>query len=159
MTSVVPWLFIRKLASYAPLGLIVPSFALTDSLLLPDSRRDLEAEADDIGLLLMAEAGFDPRAAATFWNKMNGLERGVSKLDGPLQTADWILDHAHDGPAISPIASNAWKSLYLTSNGHLPSNLSSEEVHELELAKRRWDEYLRQRPSRGIILHFGSVRR
>ncbi|KAL8833667.1 MAG: hypothetical protein Q9176_007868 [Flavoplaca citrina] len=159
MTSVVPWLFIRKLASYAPLGLIVPSFALTDSLLLPDSRRDLEAEADDIGLLLMAEAGFDPRAAATFWNKMNGLERGVSKLDGPLQTADWILDHAHDGPAISRIASNAWKSLYLTSNGHLPSNLSSEEVHELELAKRRWDEYLRQRPSRGIILHFGSVRR
>ena len=39
MTSVVPWLFISKLASYAPLGLIVPSFALTNSLLLPDSSR------------------------------------------------------------------------------------------------------------------------
>ncbi|KAL9629367.1 MAG: hypothetical protein Q9204_005313, partial [Flavoplaca sp. TL-2023a] len=95
MTSVVPWLFIRKLASYAPLGLIVPSFALTDSLLLPDSHRDLEAEADDIGLLLMAEACFDPRVAATFWKKMNGLERGVSELNGPLRTADWIMDHAH----------------------------------------------------------------
>ena len=39
MTSVVPWLSIRKLASFAPLGLIVPSFALTNSLLLPDSSR------------------------------------------------------------------------------------------------------------------------
>ena len=43
----------------------------------------------------MAEAGFDPRAAATFWNMMNGIERGVSKLNGPLRTVDWILDHAH----------------------------------------------------------------
>ncbi|KAL8884661.1 MAG: hypothetical protein Q9192_006793 [Flavoplaca navasiana] len=157
--SVAPWLFFRKLISLAPLGLIVPSIALSISLLLRTSHRDLEFEADDIGLLLMAEAGFDPRAAATFWKKMNGLKRGVSKLNGPMRTADWILDHAHDDPAISRIASNAWKSLYLTGNGHLPSDLSSEELHELELAKRRWDEFLRQRPSRGVILHFESVRR
>jgi len=36
---------------------------------LPFSRRD-ESEADEIGLIYMANAGYDPRAAITFWQKM-----------------------------------------------------------------------------------------
>ncbi|PWK87736.1 M48 family metallopeptidase [Fulvimonas soli] len=38
-------------------------------ILLPFSRAQ-ESEADTLGLRYMAQAGFDPRAAATLWNKM-----------------------------------------------------------------------------------------
>jgi predicted Zn-dependent protease len=45
-------------------------------VLLPYSRIQ-ESEADHIGLILMAKAGYDPREAVPFWNRMN--ERGGSR--------------------------------------------------------------------------------
>ncbi len=55
-------------------------------VLLPFSRRQ-ESEADQMGLTLMARAGYDPRAALSFWQKFGGkpssaLERYLSTHPG-----------------------------------------------------------------------------
>lgn len=49
-------------------------------LALPYSRTQ-EAEADVIGLKLMAEAGFDPRAAITLWQNMSAAAGGQQPLE------------------------------------------------------------------------------
>ena len=45
-------------------------------VLLPYSRIQ-ESEADHIGLILMAKAGYDPREAVPFWKRMN--EKGGNR--------------------------------------------------------------------------------
>jgi predicted Zn-dependent protease len=47
----------------------------TIGFLLPYSRHH-EAEADELGLFYMARAGYDPRAAISFWQKMSAESRG-----------------------------------------------------------------------------------
>ena len=43
--------------------------------------REMESEADRIGVLLVAKAGYDPRHAATIWKRMLALEGKVGEAD------------------------------------------------------------------------------
>jgi predicted Zn-dependent protease len=56
--------------------------AATLGLMLPHSRAQ-EAEADKIGLILMAKAGYDPAEALGFWKRMEIATKGKGK-DSPL---------------------------------------------------------------------------
>lgn len=57
-------------------------------VMLPYSRHH-ETEADEIGLILMMMAGFDPDAAAVFWRRME--ERSDSSMP------QWLSTHPHPG--------------------------------------------------------------
>ena len=54
-------------------------------IMLPYSRSN-ESEADAIGLILMARAGYDPSASYTFWKRFTNNAEGSSKLDAILST-------------------------------------------------------------------------
>ena len=65
------------------------------ALLLPYSRTQ-EYEADHIGLILMALAGYDPHAALTFWEKM-------AKNSKEKPTLEFLSTHPLDAKRISRI--------------------------------------------------------
>ncbi|MCL2389761.1 MAG: M48 family metallopeptidase [Elusimicrobia bacterium] len=67
-------------------------------ILLPFSRRQ-EYEADKIGLMLMAMAGYDPAHAVTFWQRMSALSAGGS-------TSDFMSTHPSDANRIAAIQRN-----------------------------------------------------
>ena len=54
-------------------------------IMLPYSRSN-ESEADAIGLILMARAGYDPSASYTFWKRFTNNAEGSSKLEEILST-------------------------------------------------------------------------
>lgn len=62
---------------------------------LPFSRQQ-EAEADRIGLILMAKAGYDPRAAIDFWQRMSAASRGNQPLE-------FMSDHPSDANRIAAL--------------------------------------------------------
>lgn len=72
--------------------------------LLPNSR-DQESEADVVGQRLMAEAGFDPRAAVSLWQNMIGA--------GGSRPPQWLSTHPDPQARIGELQSRA--------NGLLPT--------------------------------------
>ncbi|HLP10167.1 MAG TPA: M48 family metallopeptidase [Opitutaceae bacterium] len=61
--------------------------------------RDHESEADRIGLLYMARAGYDPVAAVRFWRKMAAKEKGGARLP------EWLSTHPSDETRIRRLES------------------------------------------------------
>ncbi|MGD9851475.1 MAG: M48 family metallopeptidase [Nitrospirales bacterium] len=75
---------------------------------LPNSR-DQETEADYIGLQLMAKAGYDPREAVPFWERMSGCPRKlIGKYCFRSQSAipEFLSTHPSDVSRINQI--EAW---------------------------------------------------
>jgi predicted Zn-dependent protease len=61
-------------------------------VLLPFSR-DMESEADHIGLIYMARAGFDPANAVALWQRMETRDKGS-------QVPEYVSDHPSDATRI-----------------------------------------------------------
>ena len=68
--------------------------ATSVGVLLPYSRLQ-ESEADRIGLILMAKAGYDPREAIGFWERM-------AKAGGP-KTSAFLSTHPTDEKRVAQI--------------------------------------------------------
>jgi predicted Zn-dependent protease len=62
---------------------------------LPFSR-DQESEADHIGLVYMAKAGYDPRQAVAFWGRMQRASKGK-------EPPEFVSDHPSDAHRIARI--------------------------------------------------------
>lgn len=62
---------------------------LLDTLFGRPMSRKMESEADYIGLLLMAEACYDPREAVRFWRRMERLSGAANSVEIP----EWMSTH------------------------------------------------------------------
>ena len=72
-------------------------------VMLPYSRSN-ESEADAIGLILMARAGYDPSASYTFWKRFTNNGEGSSKLETILSTHPCDSDRIAAMEANEPVA-------------------------------------------------------
>jgi predicted Zn-dependent protease len=79
----------------APMAIAALGAGASVGILLPMSRGQ-ESEADHIGLVLMALAGYDPREALTLWERMRAAHHG--KPD-----SQWFSTHPTDDARIADI--------------------------------------------------------
>jgi predicted Zn-dependent protease len=81
--------------AYVPAMMAALGAGATVGFLLPMSRAQ-ESEADRIGLILMAMAGYDPREAITVWERMRAASTGPRK-------AEWLSTHPADTTRLADI--------------------------------------------------------
>ena len=81
--------------TYLPAMMAAVGAGATVGFILPMSRAQ-ESEADRIGLVLMAMAGYDPREAVGLWERMRAANSGK-------QQAEWLSTHPADTTRISDI--------------------------------------------------------
>ncbi len=81
--------------TYLPAMMAAVGAGATVGFILPMSRAQ-ESEADRIGLVLMAMAGYDPREAVGLWERMRAANSGK-------QQAEWLSTHPADTTRINDI--------------------------------------------------------
>jgi len=81
--------------TYLPAMMAALGAGATVGYLLPMSRAQ-ESEADRIGLVLMAMAGYDPREAVGLWERMRAANSGRKQ-------AEWLSTHPADTTRIADI--------------------------------------------------------
>ncbi len=81
--------------TYLPAMMAAVGAGATVGYILPMSRAQ-ESEADRIGLVLMALAGYDPREAVGLWERMRAANSGK-------QQAEWLSTHPADTTRINDI--------------------------------------------------------
>jgi predicted Zn-dependent protease len=87
----------QRTVSYSPLVIAALGAGASVGILLPMSRTQ-EAEADHIGLVLMARAGYDPHEAIGLWERMRAANKGGRQ-------AEWLSTHPADETRIANIRS------------------------------------------------------
>ncbi|KAL8866504.1 MAG: hypothetical protein Q9174_006266 [Haloplaca sp. 1 TL-2023] len=123
------------------------------------TKRDVDfgQDAHDIGMLLIAEAGFDPAAMVSLRRKQFILDarKGGLMIGGP----DWYYRasasavlHPLYGP-IGDIAARVPIVKYLTEKGPMPKGLNSREAHDLEAYKGRWQEFVKDNAVKAAFKH------
>lgn len=85
----------RQGAAYAPATMAALGAGATVGFLLPMSRAQ-ESEADHIGLILMALAGYDPREAIHLWERMRAYGAGRKQ-------PEWLSTHPADETRLADI--------------------------------------------------------
>jgi metalloendopeptidase OMA1, mitochondrial len=81
--------------AYVPAMMAALGAGATVGFILPMSRSQ-ESEADRIGLVLMAVAGYDPREAVTVWERMHAASTGR-------RTPEWLSTHPADTTRLADI--------------------------------------------------------
>lgn len=88
----------QRTSSVAPLAMAALGAGAMYGVLLPMSRTQ-ESEADHIGLILMALAGYDPHEAVGVWERMRALDRNGRQ-------ATWLSTHPSSEQRLADI--RAW---------------------------------------------------
>ncbi|MZG30481.1 MAG: M48 family metallopeptidase [Nitrospinae bacterium] len=107
---------------------------------LPFSRGD-EGEADQIGLIYMAKAGYDPEEAIQFWQRFSNVKKGN-------EPPEWASTHPADKTRIAGLKSHLSLAKYKYQNSKLKHGLG--ETFNLPAEKTDDTEPERPKPVPGV---------
>ncbi|KAL8995979.1 MAG: hypothetical protein Q9169_004395 [Polycauliona sp. 2 TL-2023] len=109
--------------------------------------RAREMEADKTGMLLMTEAGFDPVATVTYWEKMDRIQQNQQREKRQKQAAEYLSTHPHSASRRSQAALDVPNVLYMVDKGPLRPGMGRKQLRQLEKSKHRWKTFLKKRPT------------